>query len=135
MGRNRAKEEYIKTIYQLIQKKGHARVSDIAKRLTIRPASVTEMIQKLYKKDLVVYTRYAPIILTPSGEELAKAVCKKHAVLNEFLQSVLGIDNRIAAEDACKIEHVIHPETMSQLMSFIKFIRKTPNCMNWQNVD
>ena len=81
MERNRVEEEYIKTIYQLIQKKGYARVSDIAKKLTIRPASVTEMIQKLHKKGLVVYERYWPVSLTPDGKTLAKAVCKRNVVL------------------------------------------------------
>jgi len=132
---NKNEEEYLKTIYQLIQKKGKARVSAIAKKLSIRPASVTEMIQKLYKKGFVLYERYNPITLTLNGEVLAKTVNKRHEVLKEFLQRVLGIDKEIAAEDACKMEHVIHPETIAQLMDFLKFIRKTPNCMNWHNLD
>jgi DtxR family Mn-dependent transcriptional regulator len=132
---NKIEEEYLKTIYQLIQQKGKARVSYIAKKLNIRPASVTEMIQKLHKKGLVDYERYAPINLTLDGEGLAKSVCKRHEILKDFLQRVLGIDKKIAAEDACKMEHVIHPETITQLMNFMKFIRKTPTCMNWQNLD
>ncbi|MFX1466303.1 MAG: metal-dependent transcriptional regulator [Promethearchaeota archaeon] len=132
---NKIEEEYLKTIYQLVQKKGKARVSEIAKKLSIQPASVTEMIQKLYKKGFVLYERYNPITLTLDGEVLAKTVVKRHEVLKEFLQRVLGIDKEIAAKDACKMEHVIHPETMTQLMHFLKFIRRTPNCMNWQNLD
>jgi len=132
---NKIEEEYLKTIYQLIQRKGKARVSDIANKLSIQPASVTEMIQKLYKKGFVSYERYNPIILTLDGEVLAKTVVKRHEVLKEFLERVLGIDKKIAAEDTCKMEHVIHPETMAQLMDFLKFIRKTPNCMNWRNLD
>lgn len=132
---NKIEEEYLKTIYQLIQKKGKARVSDIAKKLSIRPASVTEMIQKLHKKGFVSYERYNPITLTLDGEVLAKTVAKRHEILNEFLQRVLGIEKKIAAEDACKMEHVIHPETITQLMNFLKFIRKTPTFMNWQNLD
>jgi DtxR family Mn-dependent transcriptional regulator len=132
---NKIEEEYLKTIYQLIQKQGKARVSYIAKKLNTRPASVTEMIQKLHRKGFVDYERYNPITLTPNGEVLAKAVCKKHKVLKEFLQRVLGIDKKIAAEDACKMEHVIHAETVTQLINFMNFIRKTPTCMKWQNVD
>lgn len=132
---NKIEEEYLKTIYQLVQKKGKARVSEIAKKLSIQPASVTEMIQKLYKKGFVLYERYNPITLTLDGEVLAKTVVKRHEVLKEFLQRVLGIDKEIAAKDACKMEHVIHPETMTQLMHFLKFIRRTPNCMNWQDLD
>ncbi len=132
---NKIEEEYLKTIYQLIQKKGKARVSDIAKKLSIRPASVTEMIQKLYKKGFVAYERYNPITLTRDGEVLAKTVVKRHEVLKEFLQRVLGIDKKIAAEDACKMEHIVHTETMTQLINFMNFIRKTPNFMKWQNLD
>lgn len=132
---NKIEEEYLKAIYQLVQQKGKARVSDIAKKLSIRPASVTEMIQKLYKKGLVEYERYNPITLTPDGEVLATAVCKRHEVLKEFLLRVLGIDKKIAAEDACKMEHVVHAETVTQLINFMNFIRKTPTCMNWQNFD
>ena len=70
---NKIEEEYLKTIYQLIQTQGKARVSYIAKKLNIRPASVTEMIQKLHKKGFVDYERYNPITLTPNGEFLAKS--------------------------------------------------------------
>lgn len=132
---NKIEEEYLKTIYQLIQSKGQARVSDIAKKLSIRPASVTEMIQKLYKKGFVSYERYNPITLTQDGEVLAKTVVKRHEVLKEFLQRFLGIDKKIASEDACKMEHVVHAETMTQLINFMNFIRKTPNFMKWQNLD
>jgi Mn-dependent DtxR family transcriptional regulator len=130
-GRKKVEEEYLEVIYELIiEKGGQARVSDIAERLGISPASVTEMIQKLQKNDLVTHERYGPIKLTERGTEIAEIVRKRHDILKTFLK-LLGINEEIAEKDACEIEHNVNQETVKRLTSLIKFIQQTPESQNW----
>ena len=94
-GRKKVEEEYLEVIYELMNEKGQARVSDIAERLGISPASVTEMIQKLQKNGFVTHERYGPITLTEKGATIAEIVKKRHNILKAFLK-LLGINEEIA---------------------------------------
>jgi DtxR family Mn-dependent transcriptional regulator len=114
-----SKEDYLEAIYTLIKSKGVARTGDISKMLKIKPPSVTEMLQKLHEEGLVVYEKYKGVTLTPKGERIAMNIKKRHNILTQFLIS-LGVSKEIAERDACKIEHVLHPETMERLEKFIE---------------
>jgi DtxR family Mn-dependent transcriptional regulator len=129
-GLKKVEEEYLEVIHELISEKGQARVSDVAERLGISPASVTEMIQKLQKNGFVTQKRYGPINLTSRGAEIAEIVRKRHDVLKTFLK-LLGINEEIAEKDACEIEHNVNQETVKRLTSLIKFIQQTPECQDW----
>ena len=61
-------EDYVEKIYELIQTKGYARVSDIAIELNLQPSSVTKMVQKLAEAGYIHYERYRGLVLTPAGE-------------------------------------------------------------------
>jgi len=113
-------EDYLEAIYLLEKEHGHAHVRDIAERLKIKMPSVTEAIAKLKKEKLVNYQKYEFITLTPKGSQLAQGVCKRHRVLYRFLHDILGVDDDIAEEDACKIEHIISPEALGRLSKFLK---------------
>ncbi|RLG54960.1 MAG: metal-dependent transcriptional regulator [Candidatus Hydrothermarchaeota archaeon] len=114
-----SKEDYLEVIYNLIESKGVARTGDISKMLKIKPPSVTEMLQKLHEEKLVVYEKYKGVTLTSKGEKIAMNIKKRHNILTQFLIS-LGVSKEIAERDACKIEHVLHPETMEKLEKFIE---------------
>lgn len=129
-GRKKVEEEYLEVIYELISEKGQARVSDIAVRLRISPASVTEMVQKLKKNGLVTQVRYSPIKLTEKGTKIAEIVRRRHDILKAFLQ-LLGINEEVAERDACEIEHNVNQETVKRLTSLIEFIQNTPESQEW----
>ncbi len=129
-GRKKVEEEYLEVIYELISEKGQARVSDIAERLRISPASVTEMVQKLKKNGLVTQVRYSPIKLTEKGTKIAEIVRRRHDILKAFLQ-LLGINEEVAERDACEIEHNVNQETVKRLTSLIEFIQNTPESQEW----
>jgi len=124
-------ENYLETIYLISKRKGYARVSDISTALKVKAPTVTEMVQKLADRGLVMYERYKrDIRLTSKGEEKAKRVIERHRILKEFLQ-VLGVSEKVAEEDACRIEHHIHPETLERLSKFIEFVQKAPKSPKW----
>ncbi|MDF2954872.1 MAG: Mn-dependent transcriptional regulator MntR [Candidatus Alkanophagales archaeon MCA70_species_2] len=118
-------EDYLEAIYDLISKKGYARIIEIAERLNVRPPTVTEMVKKLSEKGLLVHEKYRGFTLTAEGERIARAVQKKHETIANFLR-ILGVECEIAERDACRIEHNVHPETLERLTKFVEFVQNAP---------
>jgi len=123
-------EDYLEIIYRLEKKKGFARTSDISSFFGHKPSSVTGMLQKLDEQGLVNYEKYRGVTLTAKGKQLAKDVSRRHETLVSFLK-VLGIDKEIAEEDACRIEHAVHKETIERLRKFVGFVQKAPKDPKW----
>jgi len=123
-------EDYLEIIYRLEKKKGFARTSDISSFFGHKPSSVTGMLQKLDEQALVNYEKYRGVTLTAKGKQLAKDVSRRHETLVSFLK-VLGIDKEIAEEDACRIEHAVHKETIERLRKFVGFVQKAPKDPKW----
>jgi len=119
-------EDYLETIALLKKEKGIARVRDVSQSLKVKTPSVAAALNKLSKRGLIVHERYGYIELTPEGEELAQNVQDRHNTLSRFLSEILDVDSRIAAEDACKMEHSIGPETFEKLTKFIEFVETCP---------
>ena len=116
-------EDYLKTIYELSSKKGYARTRDIAAALKIKPPSVSQMIRKLSKMGYVEFERYGGIKLTTKGKTTAREIKKRHELLSKFFRYI-GVPQKIADDDACKIEHHLHPKTMRQLIKFVESVKR-----------
>lgn len=122
-------EKYIETVRDLEDEKG-ARTKDIARKLGVREASVTEMLQKLKKEGLVKYEPYYGATLAPKGRCLARELTIKHGTLAEFLK-MIGVDERTAEEDACRIEHIVTQKTVERLRKFLRFVEEAPEEPTW----
>jgi DtxR family Mn-dependent transcriptional regulator len=123
-------EDYIETIYDLESKSGSAHTGDIATRLDIKPASATEMMQKLSEMGYVKYEPYHGVSLTAKGRKIAKDLMQRHETLAKFL-TILGVDESTAESDACQIEHNVTPKTMKRLTKFVDYIQSTPEKPKW----
>ncbi len=119
-------EDYIEAIAHIVHEKKVARGKEIAKRLQVSRASVTEALRALSKKGLVNYEPYEVITLTEKGKEVAADVIRRHEALKDFFVKVLAIDLAIAEESACRIEHAAPPEVIDRLIRFVKFIEICP---------
>ena len=119
-------EDYIEAIFHIVDEKKVARGKEIAKRLKVSRASVTEALRSLSKKGLVNYEPYEVITLTEKGKEVAEDVVRRHEALKAFFIKVLAIDDAIAEESACRIEHAAPPEVIDRLIRFVKFIEACP---------
>ena len=119
-------EDYIEAIAHIVAEKKVARGKDIANRLKVSRASVTEALRALSKKGLVNYEPYEVITLTETGKATAEDVIRRHEALKDFFVKVLAIDDKIAEESACRIEHAAPPEVIDRLIRFVKFIEITP---------
>ncbi|ADG13088.1 metal-dependent transcriptional regulator [Methanocaldococcus infernus] len=115
-------EEYIETIYKL-SKNRRVKVKDICEHLNLSPSTVSEMIKKLKNLGYIEHEKYGEIRLTEKGENLAKRLDRKHTILKEFF-IFLGIDEKTADEDACKIEHIISEKTISKIEEFLKKMKE-----------
>ncbi len=119
-------EDYIEAIYHIIDEKLVARSKEIAARLNVSRASVTEALRALAKKGLINYEPYEAITMTELGKEIAEEVIFKHNSLKKFFIQVLAIDSEIAEEAACKIEHAAPQEVINRMVSFTKFLKVCP---------
>ena len=102
-----AMEDYLKTIYQLQQEQDSVSTSKLAEHMKYSPASVTGMIKKLAKLEMVEYERYRGVRLTPAGEQAALETLRHHRLLELFLTEMLGFSWDEVHDEADKLEHHI----------------------------
>jgi DtxR family Mn-dependent transcriptional regulator len=119
-------EDYIEAIYHIIEEKLVARSKEIAARLDVSRASVTEALRALSKKELINYAPYEAITLTEKGKEVAEDVIFRHEALKTFFIEVLAIEQSVAEEGACKIEHTAPPEIIQRMINFTEFMQICP---------
>ncbi len=115
-----AMENYLEAIYELSGGSSGARVSDIAERLGVTKASVNSAMSTLAEKGLVVNEKYREVFLTPAGLEQAKLTSNKHHIIRSFLTDILKVDEDVADEDACSIEHVISGDSVRAMQEFMR---------------
>jgi DtxR family Mn-dependent transcriptional regulator len=119
-------EDYLEAISLIKEKNKVARVKDISRMLGVETPSVTSALGTLSRNGLVIHERYGYVDLTPAGESLALDIRKRHEALRRFLSEILLIDPVIAAEDACKMEHNLSPDTFKRLTDFLRFVETCP---------
>ena len=120
-------EDYLETIALLKKNQSVARVKDISRLLGVKKPSVTGALNILAKDGLVVHERYGYVDLTLEGQKIARGVQRRHDIFTKFLVEILGINSKIAAEDACKMEHSISPHSFEKLTKFIEFVEESPD--------
>ena len=123
-------EDYLEAILHVVRKKGYARVGNIAKHLDCSAATVTEMFGRLGERGLVNYEKYGGVTLTEEGKKIGEEVDSRHKLIKRFLK-MLGVPDDIADEDACEIEHSIHPETLDRLKDFLDHFNEDPESIPW----
>ena len=119
-------EDYLEAIANLGKKKKVVRVSQIGQALQVSMPSVTSALQKLSDEGLVKHEKYGYVELAPQGKEIAKETIRRHKALKRFFTQALGIAEKTAEEDACKIEHVISLVSMERLVKFLEFMEACP---------
>ena len=119
-------EDYLEAMASLKKEKGVARVRDIGRLLNVKKPSVTSALNTLSRAGLVLHERYGYVDLTPEGQKIASGIQCRHNILVKFLTKILSVTPRIAAEDACRLEHSISPATLEKLTKFIAFVETSP---------
>jgi Mn-dependent DtxR family transcriptional regulator len=126
--RSSAVEDYLERILDLINTKGYARVADIAQALKISQASVTNMVQRLDAEGLLKYEKYRGLVLTNTGETLARNIMRRHNLLSDFLR-MLGVDEDVIFHDVEGMEHHISPPTLHAIEALIRQLQAEPRLL------
>lgn len=122
-------EDYLERIFDLIEEKGYARVSDIAEALDVHPSTVTRMVQRLDEHQFIEYERYRGLVLTAKGEKLGRAIRDRHRALESFLR-LLGVeDEDVVQKDTEGMEHHLSPSTLHALTELVVFLESRPDVM------
>lgn len=112
-------EMYLETIYVLSRSSSSVRSIDIAESMGYSKPSVSRAIGLLKRGEYITVDESGYITLTEKGARTAESLYERHTILTQMFVS-LGVDRRIAAEDACKIEHVISEESFEAIKKNIK---------------
>ena len=112
-------EMYLETILVLSQKKNAVRSIDVAEKMSFSKPSVSRAMGILKKGGYIEIDTLGHITLTDSGREAAERIYERHRILSEILMR-LGVDEKTATEDACKMEHYISDTSFAAIKEHLK---------------
>ena len=111
-------EDYLEAILMIKKRSGNVRSIDVARELSFSKPSVSVAMKNLKTSNYITVDENGFINLTEAGQEIADKIYERHTFLTNWLTS-LGVDPEVAAEDACKMEHVISSESFSAIKKFV----------------
>ena len=114
-------EDYLETMLILQKNRGFIRSIDIAEQLGVTKPSVSYATKRLRENGYIDVSGDGKIILLPPGEEIALSLYARHTVLTKALTH-LGVPEETAAEDACKIEHILSEESFNAIKKHLEKI-------------
>ncbi len=115
-------ENYLETIFMLSKKGGSVRSIDIANELGFSKPSVSIAMKNLRENGFIDVMGDGTIILLPPGKEIAESLYNRHTILTECL-TMLGVPKETAADDACKIEHILSEESFNAIKSHLQRVK------------
>ena len=111
-------EMYLEAILVLAKKSGYVRSIDVSEYLGYSKPSVSRAMGILREGGYILVEKDGAITLTDSGKKLAETIYERHTVLSDLLIR-LGVDEKTAVEDACKIEHVLSSQSFQAIKKHI----------------
>ena len=119
MSIHESSENYLETILVLSRRLPAVRSIDVATELDFKKSSVSVAMKGLRENGYITVTEAGYIFLTDSGKGIADMIYERHNLLSAWLE-FLGVDAKIASEDACRIEHVISKESFEAIKKHVK---------------
>lgn len=123
--RSESTEDHLERIQELVDRKGYARVSDIAASLGLSRSAVSNMVRRLASRGYLNYERYRGFSLTPEGRAVAAHIRARHEVLTELLQ-LMGLSRTTVEEEVEVVEHHLKPETLRVFSKLVQFWKQQP---------
>ena len=127
-------EDYLRSIYDVTESKGYARIKDISKEMSLKPSTVVGMMKKLTKCGFIIYEKYGEIRLTSRGKAVTIELKKRRDTFEKFLEIIL-VPKEIAAKDAHILEHELEPQTIQQFKRFVEFITQKRSDEHLESID
>ncbi len=123
MGIHESGEMYLETIHVLQSKNGAVRSIDISEHMGYSKPSVSRAVGLLKNGGYILVDKDGYITLTEAGTAVAEKIYERHTVLSRMLVA-LGVSEKVAAEDACRLEHAISDESFNAIKAYIKNMTK-----------
>jgi DtxR family Mn-dependent transcriptional regulator len=120
-------EEYLEAIYRLESKVGFARTMDLSRELGVVPGSITNTIENLERKGLVIHEPYKGVKLTGNGQKIASSILRRHRLAERLLTDFLHLDWSEVHDPACKLEHALSPEILKPLEKALGHPKRCPH--------
>ncbi len=115
---NESAENYLETILILSKKLPVVRAVDISEELGFKKSSVSVAMKNLRERNYILVNKSGFITLTEAGKAIAEMILERHELLTSWLIG-LGVDAAVAAEDACKMEHVISQQSFDAMKQYV----------------
>lgn len=114
----KASEDYLESMLMMKEQHGYIRSVDVADHLGVTKPSVTYATKQLKQNGFITMDRDGLITLTESGMEIADRIYTRHKTLTEFFIRI-GVDEKTAREDACKVEHDLSEKTFAAICDHV----------------
>ena len=119
----KSSQDYLESMLMMQQERGYIRSIDVAEHLGVTKPSVSYATKRLRENGYIEMDPQGWITLTDSGMQIAEKIYERHRFLSYYLQKI-GVSEKPAAEDACRIEHVISQETFERLQEHVAKAQK-----------
>ncbi|MBP3735746.1 MAG: metal-dependent transcriptional regulator [Lachnospiraceae bacterium] len=116
-------EDYLENILILTQRNGMVRQIDIVNEMNFSKPSISIAMKKLRESGYIEMDDAGYILLTESGRDIAERIYARHKLLTKVLTAI-GVNEETAADEACRIEHVIDEETYEKINAFYEKMKK-----------
>jgi Mn-dependent DtxR family transcriptional regulator len=124
--RSESTEDHLERIQELVDRKGYARVSDIAASLGLSRSAVSNMVRRLAARGFVNYEKYRGFTLTDEGRAVASHIKARHETISKLLKLV-GLGPETVEQEVEAIEHHLRPETLQVFSKLIEFWHHHPD--------
>lgn len=121
------KEDYLRGLYILEEKKGYIKSIDLAHYLNVSKPSVSGMARELNKEGLVSYKKYSKLKFTAKGRRIAQKLTSKHRLIELFLKNMLKVNSKNVHEEANRLEHAFSDESVQRLRKLLGNPKKDPH--------
>ena len=125
--KNISKEDYLSVIYKTADSNGEIKANQIAEKLNISGAAVTDMLRKLSIEGFVEYKRYKGTKLTKSGEEYARNMVRRHRIWELFLHQIVGLPWDKVHNEAHNLEHSASDELINKMEEMLDYPEYDPH--------
>ncbi|NCC67742.1 MAG: metal-dependent transcriptional regulator [Clostridia bacterium] len=119
MAIHKSGEDYLEAMLMMQEQYGYIRSIDVANKLGVTKPSVSYATKQLRKNGYITMDKDSYITLTPSGMIIAERMYTRHKLLSQFFMTI-GVSEKSALEDACKIEHDLSQETFDAVCRYVK---------------
>ena len=127
-------ENYLEAILSLHERHGLVRSIDIANELHFSKPSVSVAMKNLRQKNLITVADNGDIRLTEDGHKIADKVYERHQLISSWLM-ILGVQEKTAIHDACRIEHIISEESFQALKKAVYELREQQAVLHGETAD